>query len=255
MKKCICLVLVTFLLGCNSHDGNRGDANSRDSLNNKNGNFEASFDDKLFKPLTLPLRIDTNFILEVDTNERIPYQQVRQLGTNFLKTEMSGSLAYDINTFCEIDSLKHVGAYEAYLEKLDIGMTKISISFKSGVIDLKNGAKLFIWGIHNSSYEACPYFAGTTIIGTFMNAEKKNTHFVIGEISGGGDPPATGNDEVTAKLDENGTITIKSVSVNDDLDIPGNEKTKQSLVLKLTKDKIEIVDSKKETKNTEKAGK
>ncbi|MCW3077082.1 MAG: hypothetical protein JWO32_1691 [Bacteroidetes bacterium] len=254
MKKCIYLVLVTFLFSCNNNDGNGAHKENQDSLNN-NGNFEASFDHKLFKPLALPLLIDTNFILEVDTNERIPYQQVRQLGTHFLETEMSASLAYDINTFCEIDSLKHAGAYEEYLEKLDAGMTKISISFKSGVIDLKNGAKLFIWGIHNSSYEACPYFAGTTIIATFMNSEKKNTHFVIGEISGGGDPPATGHDEVTARIDENGIATIKSISINDDIDLPGEEKTIQSLLIKLTKDKIEILDSKKETKNTEKARK
>ncbi|MGZ4044114.1 MAG: hypothetical protein ACXVO9_12995, partial [Bacteroidia bacterium] len=161
-------------------------------------------------------------------------------------------LSYDINSFCEIDSLKQEGKYNSYLEKLDIGMTKVAISFKLGVIDLGNGAKLFLWGVHNSSFEACPFFAGTTIIGTFVNANKQNTHFVIGEISGGGDPPSMGNDQVTSKINTDGKVEIKRISVNDDLDIPGEETTIETIVLKLNADKIEILDSKKQVKNTEK---
>jgi hypothetical protein len=254
MKKFICVFSALALLSCNTSTGEKNNgATPADSTGIINKVIAASFDEKFFKEIKLPLEIDTNFILGVDTNVRIPYQQIRQLGVNILQHDLTGGLIYDINSFCEIDSLKEEGEYGKYLEKLDIGMTKIAISFKIGVADLGNGTKLFLWGVHNSSYEACPFFAGTTIIGTFVNSEKRNTHFIVGEISGGGDPPSVGNDELTSKINSDGRIEIKSLSVNDDLDIPGDERTTQSLILQLTRDKIEIADSKKETKSTEKA--
>ncbi|MGZ3919895.1 MAG: hypothetical protein ACXVC7_06370 [Bacteroidia bacterium] len=253
MKKLIYILALAVLFGCNNESSEKDAELSTDSTGIVNKSIAASFDDKEFKTIKLPIEIDTNFILEVDTNDRVPYQQVRQLGNNILQHEISSGLSYDINSFCEIDSLKQEGKYNSYLEKLDIGMTKVAISFKLGVIDLGNGAKLFLWGVHNSSFEACPFFAGTTIIGTFVNANKQNTHFVIGEISGGGDPPSMGNDQVTSKINTDGKVEIKRISVNDDLDIPGEETTIETIVLKLNADKIEILDSKKQVKNTEKS--
>lgn len=253
MKKCICLLLLVVVIGCDpgKDEKNENTANN-DSVGVENKVIAMSFDEKLFAPLSLPLIIDTNFILEVDTNNRIPYQQIRQLGVNFLQHETASGIIYDINSFCEIDSIKQAGGYREYLEKMEIGMTKIAISFKLGVIPIPDNTKLFVWGIHNSSYEACPFFAGTTIIGTYVNENNENIHFLLGEISGGGDPPSMGNDEVISKINKKGIINLKAVSVNDDLDIPGQEITTQKLTLKLEKGKIVIVHSSKQSKSTEK---
>ena len=104
----------------------------------------------------------------------------------------------------------------------------------------------------SSSYEACPFFEGTTVIGTFVNDNRKNTHFVLACSRGGGDAPMTFHEEMDALIAPDGKINIKKISVSDDMDVPGNETTKQLLVLKLEKDKITIIDSKKEVKVTEK---
>lgn len=252
MKKCIYFLLAAFLVSCASDKNKVETRASEDSTGISHSQFSTSFDAKTFKTLTLPLAIDTNFIMEVDTNNRIPYQQIRQLGTQLLAHELSDGLFNDINSFCEVDSIKQAGHYADYLAKLEIGMTKIAISFKLGVIDLGEGTQLFIWGIHNSSFEACPYFAGTTIIGTLVNEDKENTHFLLGELSGGGDPPATGTDEVTSYIDKEGTITVRSIFINDDLDIPGEDVTKQTVILKIENGAVTVINSTKSASNGEK---
>lgn len=254
MKKILTGLAFPLLFACSQEPGEvKGEDTTADSTGIVDKSISASFYERAFKELSLPLIVDTNFIMEVDTNDRIPYQQVRQLGTNVLKHDVFTGITYDLNSFCEIDSLKQADAYNAYLEKLDIGMTKIAISFKVGVIKYGAGSRLFIWGVHNSSYEACPFFGGSTIVGTFVNSKNQNTHFVIGELSAGGDPPSMGSDEVTAKLEKDGTITIHSLSVTDDLDVPGDDRTEQWITLKIEKDEIKILSSKKENKNTEPA--
>jgi hypothetical protein len=251
MKFYIFLIAILFV-SCNSQDSdNKKQQVSTDSsfISTKTA---ATFDDKLFKLLSLPLSIDTTFIIKLDTNDRIPFEQLRALRAQFLDNELSNSIAYNINTFCEIDSLKQIGEYKKYVDSLTIGMTKISIGYKIGCIDFKNNSKLFIWGLTSSSYEACPFYNGTLVIGTFVNEARQNTHFLLGEISGFGDPPSMGNSELTAKINSDGKIEIKSILISDDLDVPGEETTKRTLILQLDKDKIQVLDTKKEVKNTEK---
>lgn len=254
MKKIVCVLMTALLFGCNSsEDKAKESGREGDSTGIENKRVAFSFDEKEFKQLELPLVIDTNFILEADTSERIPYQQIRQLGKELLGHELSSGIEYDLNSFCEVDSIKQAGRYQEYIDKIEIGMTKVAISFKVGVIKFNDGSKLFVWGVHNSSFEACPFFAGTTIIGTYTGKSNKNVHFVLGEISGGGDPPSMGDDEVTSKVNSDGKIEIHGISVNDNLDIPGEETTLSTLILKLQEGSITIVDSKKKANNTEKA--
>lgn len=252
MKKFIPLLAVTTFFACNSDSEiKKEEAPGSDTIVVTNKNSAVTFDEKLFKQLQLPLTLDTNFVINADTNDRIPFIQIRGLKSIYLENMISGSLSFDIDEFCRIDSLKENGAYKNYLSSLDIGMLKNSIAFKTGWIDLKNGTKLFLWGLNYDSFEACPFFSGKVIIGTFVSENKQNTSFVIAERSGGGDPPSMGNEDVTAKINTDGTIDILSIRINDDLDIPGEETITEKLVLKLEKDKITVVDSKKETKSTE----
>ncbi|MEO6303140.1 MAG: hypothetical protein ABIP51_08195 [Bacteroidia bacterium] len=209
------------------------------------------FEEKDFKKLPLPFTMDTLFIQKVDSSNRITYQQVRSLGINFLKSELGDGLSYDLNTFCEIDSLKQVGKYKNYVEHLDIGMTKKCIAFKLGLLDMGNNNKLFIWGIEVSSYEACPYFSGTKIIATFVNGEKETTHFTIAEISGGGDPPSSGNDQITAIIEADGKIRVDQISIGDDSDVPGIDITNKTYQLKIDGNRIVVVDTKTEEKSKE----
>lgn len=204
-----------------------------------------------FRLLPLPIRIDTLFIQTLDTNKRITYQQVRQLGINFLKGELGDGMVYDINEFAQIDSLKQSGGYKKYLEKLDIGMTKTCIAYKVALINLPENNKLFIWGITNASYEACPFFSGTLLIATFVNENNLATHFNLAEISGGGDPPSMMDTQTEAKITADGKIEITSIVTSDDMDVPGEGIEKTVFKVEVKGKEIVLVDTKKEVLSKE----
>ena len=252
MKNYIYILSVILLCSCSNDKKEAADQSVHTdtlAMVNKDNNFP--FKESEFKKLSLPFTMDTLFIQKVDTSNRITYQQVRDLGVNFLKSELGDGLSYDFNTFCEIDSLKQIGKYVNYVNHLDIGMTKRCIAYKLGLMDMTNNNKLFIWGIDASSYEACPYFSGTKIIATFLNAENEATHFTIAEISGGGDPPASGNDQITATINADGKITIVKLSISDDSDVPGMNVTNTTIQLKVDGSKMIVVDTKTFEKSKE----
>jgi len=253
MKK-IFLILIPVLFSC-GETKNINETSTEiknDTVGIINASSAISFDDKLFKQLQFPLLIDTTFIQKCDTNERVTYELVRHLGSEILKHEVFNSLSYQMNTFCEIDSLKQDGTYEDYVKKLDIGMTKTSIAFRIGMLSLANNSKLFLWGIESSSYEACPFHSGKTIVATFVNENKINTHFIIGELFSAGDPPSMMNKEINSQLLLDGKIEIKCITINDDIDVPGEETTTELLKLSYSGGKIVVEDFKREIKNTEK---
>ncbi len=68
------------------------------------------------------------------------------------------------------------------------------------LISLDDSTDLFLWLVDYSSYEACPYSAGKSIYGSlFVNKEFRNTA-LIGDESGGGDPPVWGSTIITSEI-------------------------------------------------------
>ena len=205
------------------------------------------FEPGSFKPLGLPLNIDTNFIQNADSSDRIMYPVIRSMAGSIVDHALFSSLAYDMHTVCKIDSLKEINRYQAYLDSLDIGMAKTAIAFRIGVIQLEQG-HLFLWGISQQSYEACPFFSGTIILATHVSPAKNVTHALIGSISSGGDPPSMFGEIITSVIDKNGWIHLEAIQVNSDLDAQTEETTKQSLVLQLKAGKLVVSQAKKEKK-------
>jgi hypothetical protein len=254
MKNFFFLFSILFLISCGSKDQVISEnKNTIDTITIGASTFP--FLEQDFKQLSFPLNLDTGVVQTVDTTDRINYQQVRKLGVNFLKGALGDGMIYDINEFAQIDSLKQSGGYKAYLEKIDIGMTKTCIAYKIGVLNFPENSKLYIWGITNATYEACPFFSGTLLIGTFVNAYKQATLFNIAEISGGGDPPSMMNTVTTAKITEDGKIEISSVVTTDDLDLKGAGIEKTVFKLEANGNAITLMDSKKEVVSIEEAPK
>lgn len=195
----------------------------------------ACFDLKDFKKLELPLKIDSTYILQVDTSDKVHYYQIRNLKSHFPDTLFKTGLHSMINEFCEIDSLKENGAFEEYLKKIDIGMTKSSIAFKIGYLTLPTGTNVFLWGIEYSSYEACPYFSGKILVATYVNESGKNSSFLIAESSGAGDPPATGKTDLWCTITKEGSFQMNGINVSDDIDVPGVETETRTTRIDLSK--------------------
>lgn len=255
MKKIFGLILTTaFLWSCGDSSVKEETVKKSDTLAPET-KFESSmsFDSQSFKALQFPLVLDTVFVEKADSNDRISYQQLRAQGLNFLKNELGERIEFTLDDFIKIDSIKHAGNYAEYIEKLDIGMAKRAIAYKIGVLNFKNNTSLFIWAYQIYSFEACPVFSYNQVVGTYVDGDKKSTHFLLAEVSGGADPPATGDDRMWATIKEDGTIVINSLSVNDDLDIPGQDITTQTIHLSLLGSKIEVTKNEKKENKGEKA--
>jgi hypothetical protein len=197
-------------------DTNDSLVNSEVAVSNTNG-----FRDEIFRELKLPLSVDTLFIQNVDTAQVMKYTELRSDAEDiFLDNPVHTGLQWRVDEFRRIDSIKVAGGYNEYLNKLDIGMMKDCKGFCIGRIAMPNGYKMYLWGLDYGSYEACPYYSGRVIFGT-VPTENGRYHFIIGEESGSGDPPATGNTRITSRVNTEGTIEIIKEEYSDDLDVPG----------------------------------
>jgi hypothetical protein len=197
----------------------------------------------------LPLKTDTTFVDKADTNSRLTYHDLREAGSKLFQ---NGAIKYNLSIFCKIDSLKEKKLYQAYVDSLDIGMTKNSIAFKVGYLELKNGSRLFLWGTESSSYEACPVFSEKNVIATYVNAKGEMIEtFLLAKRFSGADPPSTGSEDVMAEIDAEGNIKQTGISINDDLDVPGEETTIVNTEIKLSDTRTEKKEIKKDVKNTE----
>lgn len=161
----------------------------------------------------LPLKIDSSFLEKYalqgeDSEYNLNGQEVKHLGFSFpTEANISNSKSWQIKTFTEIDSLKKNGGYDDYLSALDIGQTKYSAANAFGKVNVNEQSIILLWSLDFSTYEACPYGYGTFIFGTvFTNNTATNTS-LLAEKSGGGDPPAWGDDYTESELNDS-TIAI-----------------------------------------------
>jgi hypothetical protein len=205
------------------------------------------------KKLSLPLNVDTVFILTADTTQKLSCQDVRNFGVNFLDKASSHKFAYDFKEFCKIDSLKQHHRYAVYVNSLAIGMTKDAIAFKLGYAPLKDNAILLVWGITYSSYEACPVFSGTRIFGSYRNAKNKYTHVLLGESSSSTDPPAGYYKVLTTTISADEKFISKTLEVIDHTDAPGKNITVSELQFEPAGDTLKITRSNKKVTAREKA--
>lgn len=203
------------------------------------------------KAFSLPFSIDTTFILKADTSHRLSYTEVRALGLDLLKDEYTHELYDSFNEFCKIDSLKKNNAYAVYVDSLDIGMTKDAVACRLGYIVFKNNALMLVWGITNASYEACPVFSGTRIIGSYRRPGGSYTHVLLGNRSYWADPPSSYEIRLTTEIGTNEKFITEALAVSDDLDTPGEETTTATLKFRIEDDALKITSASKKVKNTE----
>ncbi len=136
-----------------------------------------------------------------------------------------------IENYVYLDSIKKAGQYEAYLNKLDIGMIKEIVSKKFKTIVIGDSITLVFWGLDFSSYEACPFTEGKVLFLSTLKNGKNSFCLPVSYSQHWSDAPVYNSLEASFTLNKNGFLKIKEREVIGDLD--ENEKLKES-----KKDKI-----------------
>lgn len=99
---------------------------------------------------------------------------------------------YDvIPEYLKLDSLKLVGKYESYLETIDIGQIRNAHSFLVKELSLSSTMTAKLWGISYTSYEACPFYHGTSIFLSIYQGDDLKTTIQVGSKYDISDPPMT----------------------------------------------------------------
>ena len=165
----------------------------------------------------LPLTIDSAFIAENCLQEEgddynLTMQEAEYLRFSYVQDNATGNSTYDVTNFIFMDSLMQAGeeAYDEYQSSLDLGMTRYSIANVIGKAEVSEVSFLLFWFTDYATYEACPYGAGTCIYATLFTKDVAINTLLVGEDSGGGDPPAWGETRVSSTITA-GSIQIKKV--------------------------------------------
>lgn len=124
-----------------------------------------------------------------------------------------------IEKFLEVDSLKENDEYDSY--SWDIGMIQYVKSFVLDTLSLNN-KEVIVWGLQESTYEACPYGSWDLIYATIINNKQPEKTILLAEESGGGDPPGFGETKIYASLDSNLNIEITRTNISGEEDNDGN---------------------------------
>lgn len=173
--------------------------------------------DKSDTTYELPMNVDTSFIKAIDfTGKRdqssLSYENGLYLAEHLLESAPTDNGTYYLNTFYQLDSLKSVGEYDEYVNNLDIGMMQVADAFVEGIIDLGDQRHIVLWSINFSTYEACPFASGAAVYGSLLsNYEVQNT-MLLAEVSGGGDPPAWGDTNISTQIST--TLEIDTYYIN-----------------------------------------
>lgn len=188
-----------------------------------------------FVALELPeLVVDSTFIKNVKSTNALSYIEVRELiGANTGADHNDFDMV--LNSFYSIDSIKLAGTYERFTEQLDIGQMKDVTVVAVGYWHVLT-TDIYLWKMSFTTYEACPFWAGDMIMGTFVNSEGVSHVFQLAESSGGGDPPSMGSNYFYSKINREGKVTQQLIDSSEDLDAAEREIQKVDLAYQINAD-------------------
>jgi hypothetical protein len=245
----VVLFLLTVLLtGCEQKSKPAGATSSSDSVagvpeNNTSALLGALL--PLFEPASLPFNADTAFIAQAYKNDSLTSAQLRLLINGWGQNKLVQTSAHFLNDFYEIDSVKALGKYQEWCEKLDIGMTQDVKAYALKQLELNATTRILVWALVYHSYPACPHFAGTTVFYTVVYNGAPGQSFLLGEVMGGGDPPSSMESTITGLIGKEGHVELNKYELMDeDMDQPTVEVAESRFVMNIgagTVDNIEEI--------------
>lgn len=223
---CLSLIL---LFSCSSKINENGKAKN-DSLNTENNDSIREIvlsDDAAFfiqlndKKFDLTLKIDSLFFKELaETEEGTPLNsaQVKKLIQKPLNHELNENAGMGLTCFFIVDSLKTNKIYQQYLDKIDIGMVKYSDGYFLGKSIIDEETSLLFWSITFSSYEACPFFSGTMVMGTLVYRGEISNSLLLAEEMSAGDAPVGLVRNLYSIINTNGNLVFDKFEKHTDED-------------------------------------
>jgi len=149
--------------------------------------------------------------------------EVEFLTQHLLATDFNEALDWDLDGFYKMDSIHRQGSYDDYMVGVDLGMLVHSEAAALYRFDLDENRTVLTWGINYSSYEACPYYAGSLCFATVVTNGEVTGCTLLNENSGGGDPPVWSERKMHGMLTANGTMGLHQVELSGEEDFEGEE--------------------------------
>ncbi len=208
---------------------------------------QSKFGAEFKKELSAPLTIDSAFINNLDTLEALGGGLLEDLKKDSLNTDISGDIRSSVQGCILIDRLKQQGRYQNYLDSLDIGMLKNAMAFTIGKIKVGDRF-LLLWGINESSYDACPLYSGTSIIASWPTNDGGFTHIVAAEMYDAADAPLALWRRTSSTLGSS-EISVFSVTYTENAETEEGPKLKETkkMILKIDEGALKL-ESKNESK-------
>ncbi|MEI6020226.1 MAG: hypothetical protein WCR21_03790 [Bacteroidota bacterium] len=178
--------------------------------------------------------------MRADTTQSLAYQFVQGFRSSISRDSLNQDVLVPLEKFCYIDSLKQNNAYAEYVKQLDIGMVQNTAAFGLGKINLQNQKPLFLWMVKIDSYEACPVFNGTYILGTYVNNSGKMQTILLSELFSIVDPPAYANTSIVAILEARRIHLSAQTLADDDMDVSGYTLNQVEFECRLKNDSLQI---------------
>ena len=193
----------------------------------------------LFPEEELPFKADETLLEKVTKGKILNGEQVQLLAASWAKGKESALVNFTLESFYKIDSLKTAGGYDAYLESLDIGMTKDNNAYAISRIKFDSENEILIWGIETSSYEACPYFHEADIFMTILYKGQIGESYLLAQDYSEGDPPVAMSRKIVGMVNAPNDITTELYEVNDeDMEMPTIEVTETKSTITVEGDKL-----------------
>ncbi len=142
-----------------------------------------------------------------NTLNALSINDVKLFANKLKKDEINESNKYTLNDYFKIEEAKINHKYQAYLDKLDIGMTKESICYALNRIEFGDSLAILVWKDEYSSYDACPFFAGTDFFATIITDGKVVETIQLAMKENTADAPMGSTTIKTSKINSKGLVS------------------------------------------------
>lgn len=193
--------------------------------------------------LDVPYVLDHKKIENLDQSDnKLTQHEVTLLTEHLVLHNDFRYFKYRIESYFQFHHLKDSIGEDAYMEDIDLGMTQNCDAYVNKKVNLTENTSLLIWSLDYSTYEACPFYAGTYVLATMCVDGKISHTAFIGESSEGGDAPVWSSTEIFSSITYEGidvTCVEETGGMDDEMDIPA-EISKNNFRYRFTSNGIEL---------------